>query len=353
MPPHGRVRLPTSTSPIELPECPPELLDITLDQLRTLLAVHNTGTALNAARKLGREQSSVQKQLDTLNRIFQKLCGELLVLKQGRGQDFLFTPTGEEVVELARSTIGTWLQGVHSARRRLGRTLTIGTTEFTLRFLGDTWPQLAEEFQQREIEIKVVHVRTRDFWAKLDAQQVDLVCGSFATQTGREPGLDYDFIEWHREGLAILTNLPKRELATPAVNTAKLPTLPLLAPTAGLLAEFLRRWYGPNYRDRLNVIADIDDIYYGLALLRSNIVHGCLLTTSAVATAAVEGRLPSGPDLRRVELANDFEPALELVTGIFGRKGERDHYSPDHPLNLLWSAFQREASQQRETGNQH
>lgn len=61
------------------------------------------------------------------------------------------------------------------------------TTEFTLRFLGDTWPHL-EELQQREIEIKVVHVRTRDFWATLDAQQVDLVCGSFATQAGRAPG---------------------------------------------------------------------------------------------------------------------------------------------------------------------
>ncbi|MDQ3764696.1 MAG: hypothetical protein M3460_25135 [Actinomycetota bacterium] len=102
------------------------------------------------------------------------------------------------------------------------------------------------------------------------------------------------------------------------------PGLPLLTPTAGLLAEFLRRWYGPNYRDRLNVIADIDNIYYGLALLRSEIVHGCLLTTSAVATATIEGRLPGGPNLRRVELANDFDPALELVTGIFGRKGERD-----------------------------
>lgn len=161
------------------------------------------------------------------------------------------------------------------------------------------------------------------------------------------------FIEWHREGLAILTNLPKRELPTRAVDAAKLSTLPLLAPTAGLLAEFLRHWYGLNYRDRLNVIADIDDIYYGLALLRSKIVHGCLLTTSAVATEAVEGRLPGGPDLRRVELADDFDPALELVTGIFGRKGERDHYTPDHPLNLLWAAFQQEALRQRKSGNQH
>ncbi|MGH3975280.1 MAG: LysR family transcriptional regulator, partial [Pseudonocardiaceae bacterium] len=348
MQPQGRVRVPPADAVAGLLECPPALLDITLDQLRTLLVVHSTGTALNAARKLGREQSSIQKQLDTLNRTFQKLCGELLVVKQGRGQDVLFTPTGEEAVELARSTFAKWLQGVHTARCRLGSTLTIGTTDFTLRFLGDVWPQLAEKFQQREIEIKVVRVRTRDFWTKLDAQQVDLICGSFATRAGREPGLEYDFIEWHREGLAILTNLPKGELAAQAINTAKFSTLPFLAPTTGLLVEFLRRWYGPNYRDRLNVIADIDDIYYGLALLRSKIVHGCLLTTSAIATAAVEGRLLGGPDVRRVEMADDFDPALELVTGIFGRKGERDHYTPDHPLNLLWTAFQQEALRQQQ-----
>lgn len=339
----SRMRLTPDDGVNDFLASPSALLDITLDQLRTLLVVHNSGTALQAARKLGREQSSVQKQLDTLNRMFQQLCGELLVIKQGRGQNVLFTPTGEEVAELASSTLERWLHGIHAARRRLGATLTIGTTEFTLRFLGEIWPDLQEQFQQREIELRVIHVRTRDFWAKLEAQQVDLVCGSFATDVGQRPNLDYDFIEWHREGLAILTNLPPRELPTPAVTMDKLPALPLLAPTAGLLADFLRCWYGPNYRDRLNVVADIDDIYYGLALLRSMLVHGCLLTTSAVATATIEGRLPGGPDLRRVELASDFTPALELVTGIFGRRGERNHYTQDHPLNLLWTAFERKA----------
>jgi hypothetical protein len=53
----------------------------------------------------------------------------------------------------------------------------------------------------------------------------------------------------------------------------------------------------------------------------------------------VEGRLPGGHELRIVQLADDFDPALELVTGVFGRKNERDHYAPDHPLNLLWNEF--------------
>jgi hypothetical protein len=40
------------------------MLDVTLDQLRTLAVVHVTGSAQRAARVLGREQSSVQKQLE-------------------------------------------------------------------------------------------------------------------------------------------------------------------------------------------------------------------------------------------------------------------------------------------------
>ena len=79
--------------------CPPMLLEFTFDQLRTLVVVQETGSANGAARILGREQSSVQKQIDTLNRGFQRMCGELLVIKQGRGQPFLFTPTGAAVAD--------------------------------------------------------------------------------------------------------------------------------------------------------------------------------------------------------------------------------------------------------------
>ncbi|HET9117046.1 MAG TPA: hypothetical protein VFN75_03045 [Pseudonocardiaceae bacterium] len=108
-----------------------------------------------------------------------------------------------------------------------------------------------------------------------------------------DPALaDYDVIEWHREDLALITNLPMRELPLAAVGQDRLPEIPLLAPPAGLIAEFLRRWYGPNFITRLRVIAEVDSIYYGLALLRSQLVHGALICTRAAAKAAVEGRLP-------------------------------------------------------------
>ncbi len=111
---------------------------------------------------------------------------------------------------------------------------------------------LREDFERHDIHLNIEHVRTRDLWRKLDAKKVDMVCGSFAAQPGRPPELDYDFLEWHRERVALLTNLTTRELPDTPVTAAKLPTLPLLAPTAGLLAQFLSRVYGPDYRGTLD-----------------------------------------------------------------------------------------------------
>jgi hypothetical protein len=64
-----------------------------------------------------------------------------------------------------------------------------------------------------------------------------------------------------------------------------------------------------------------------------------MLTSVGIARAAVEGRLPGGHDLRIVDLGPDFDPMMELVTGTFARRGERDTFGPTHPLNLIWQAF--------------
>lgn len=86
-------------------------------------------------------------------------------------------------------------------------------------------------------------------------------------------------------------------------------------------------------------MATIDDIYYGLALMRSKMEYGCMLTSAGIARAAFDGRLPGGPDLRIVDLGKDFDPMMELVTGTFARRGERKAFANSHPLNVLWQAF--------------
>ena len=75
-----QVSVPDTDSLNGLLACPPMLLEFTFDQLRTLIVVKEADSANGAARILGREQSSVQKQIDTLNRSFQRMCGEQLAV---------------------------------------------------------------------------------------------------------------------------------------------------------------------------------------------------------------------------------------------------------------------------------
>ncbi|MFC0596775.1 LysR family transcriptional regulator [Streptomyces palmae] len=314
-----------------------------MDQLRTLIVVHDTGTALGAARMLGREQSSVQKQLDTMNRNFREVCGEPLVLKQGRGKDVLFTGTGEALVGLARETLGDWLDGVHESRRRLGRTLMVGTTRFTLAYLAGAGERVGEDFRQRGIELRIGHVRTRDVLAKLRAKEVDLVCGSVVTRPGGDDELvAFDVMEWRRSGVSLLTNLPEERLPGPTLESSELRSLPLVVSGSGMMAGVLHAWFGADYRNRLRIAAEIDTVNYGFELLRSGLLEGCMLVTQGVADAIGDLGVSAGRGLRAVELVNDTGPRLEVLLGAFTRRGERAGYAPDHPLNMLWEALAEE-----------
>ena len=66
-------------------------------------------------------------------------------------------------------------------------------------------------------------------------------------------------------------------------------------------------------------------------------------TGSPLAAARILGRehssLPGGSGIRVVPLTTDYDPPLQLLAGIFARKGERELYDTAHPLNLLWNAF--------------
>ncbi|MFE3060881.1 LysR family transcriptional regulator, partial [Nocardia sp. NPDC059236] len=149
------------------PDYPPGLLDITMDQLRTLLAVYEEGTALGAARRLGREQSSIQKQLDTMNRKLGDHCGEPLLRKRGRGERVHFTRTGEELARLAQGTLDGWREGLDTARRRRGRSLRVGSTRYTLGYLLNAVEQVNDRFTREGVELTMAHVRSGTLLQKL------------------------------------------------------------------------------------------------------------------------------------------------------------------------------------------
>ncbi|MFI0859297.1 LysR family transcriptional regulator [Streptomyces smyrnaeus] len=340
------------------PDYPPGLLDITMDQLRTLLAVYEEGTALGAARRLGREQSSIQKQLDTMNRKLGDHCGEPLLRKRGRGERVHFTRTGEELARLAQGTLDGWREGLDTARRRRGRSLRVGSTRYTLGYLLNAVEQVNDRFTREGVELTMAHVRSGTLLEKLRSHELDLVCGSIlvsasagaaettavAEQDARFAG--YEVMEWRRGGFCLATNQPDGDLVQGSrsdgrgVGVRSLPRLPLVVSTDGLIPDVLRGWFGPEYRRRMRIAAEIDSAHYGFELLSSRVLYGSMLVTQGIGEAIAEGRLPEAQGLRTLPLVDDVGTSQRVLVGAF-RRSEPENRDPDHPVSLLWEELAR------------
>ncbi|MBA0052468.1 LysR family transcriptional regulator [Streptomyces sp. AJS327] len=315
-----------------------------MDQLRTLLAVHEEGTALGAARLLGREQSSIQKQLDTMNRNLGELCGEPLVRKRGRGERVQFTVAGEALADVARGTLGEWLEGLRNARAGQGRTLAVGSTRYTLGYLLNAVERVSDQFTRGGVELRMAHVRTGSLLAKLRSGELDLVCGSVVTRDAAEddPLDGIEVMEWRRSGLALVTNLDETELPARPMTVRALATSPLVVSADGLISDFLRGWFGDGYRERMEIAAEIDSVPYGFELLRSGVLRASMLVTEGIGEAVSEGWMTEAHGLRTLRLVEDVGPRQRVLVGAFTRRGARADLGSAHPLNQLWSALIRE-----------
>ncbi|UNZ21483.1 LysR family transcriptional regulator [Streptomyces sp. 891-h] len=337
-----------------------------MDQLRTLLAVYEEGTALGAARRLGREQSSIQKQLDTMNRKLGDHCGEPLLRKRGRGERVHFTRTGEELARLARGTLDGWREGLDTARRRRGRSLRVGSTRYTLGYLLNAVEQVNDRFTREGVELTMAHVRSGAVLEKLRSHELDLVCGSIlvsasagaaeTTAAGHDVALGgYEVMEWRRGGFCLATNQPDGDLAQDGrpngagVGVRALPRLPLVVSTDGLIPGVLRGWFGPEYRRRMRIAAEIDSAHYGFELLSSRVLYGSMLVTQGIGEAITEGRLPEAQGLRTLPLVEDMGTEQRVLVGAFRRR-EPENRDPDHPVSLLWEELARRHARIRAEG---
>jgi len=303
---------------------------------------------------MGRHQSSLQKQLETLNSYFHELCGEPLATKRDRGQDYAFTPTGERVAEEAKALLLNWHDILELRRREVGRRLVVATTTFTLPILAVVWNQVLNEVAT-SVDLRVVQIRTKDFFERLDKRGVDVVVGGFLGSREGLPDLNYDFLEWNRDRVVLLTNLDKRNLPMSSLTTEDLKQYDVVAPDAGVIRDVLHFTYGESFEQELKLLPPVQDLYYGINLLRYGFVSGLMFATETAAKHALRltasddvlamesSQLPTPPiNLRTINLGEDFKE-LVVVSGLFARKGEREYYErndPGHPLAVLWRVFE-------------
>jgi DNA-binding transcriptional LysR family regulator len=341
----------------ELKNLSKEFLSITFDQLRTLLFVEQEGSPHKALGELGgREQSSVEKQVKRLNEIFQRLCDEPLVKKGLRGEDYIFTQTGKEVVALTEIFLHDLVGYLEDRRRAKAQRLVIATTTFTLPILAELWDDVSQNLKKLT-QLHVRQIRTKEFLATLEDRSVDLIFGGDLAVADRlNVADDYVFAEWGREEFCFLTNLSTHQFPGESITFEQLRNYPLILPEAGIITEAIRTWYGTDYQQQLQ-LHTILDVYYARELLLRGMVEGFMVATTTVAEMVTPNKptpdsqrtSPQGaelPKLRNIKLGDGFKH-LEIINGLFRRKGEWDMYASQdevHPLVLFWETFEQYAA---------
>lgn len=333
--------------PTELTDVPQAMLDVTFNQLRTLVAVRKLGSPRKAALHLHRDQSSVVKQLKALNEHFERICGEPLAISNERGQDYDFTETCDKVVDLSEDLLTKWAATFAERRRNLGRRLIIATTTFTLEILAKVWIEVQNR-KTRDSKLSVRQLRTADFFPELDKRTVDVVIGGVVTARGGSIGNEYDFCEWHRGGFSLLTNLTNEQFPAQTIQPSDLRKYCVILPTGGVIIDAIRGWYGDDYEDKLPLRSTVADVHYALRLLRLGILQGFMVATKGLAAREAKRTAKDETPFREIELGPRF-PRLEIVSGLCGRPGERKRYEDqdrEHPLALFWRIFERQAKDQ-------
>jgi DNA-binding transcriptional LysR family regulator len=317
-------------------------LRLTLDQLRTLVVAYEAGAVHAAAQIIGRDQSSVAKQLRALNEYFRPLCQEDLTRPPRAGKrdrTLEFTRSGQAIAEISRALLEDWSLSLRRARRSVSRSIAIGATSFTFDLAGSTWRELFSRFRNEDVHLTIRHIHTADVRSALNDTQLDLVIGGVMLPSGQSLDLDerYEFLEWRRAPFYLVSNL-KDKPPPERVSVDELSQLPLILPRSGLITDFFSHWLDEKVlSDKHHVDVLEADVPFILSLLRSRIIEGCTIVPRFLIEAGHTKRLSTS------SLYAPDKPDLHAVAGLLARRADRQSLPADHPLNMIWSKLKAEA----------
>jgi DNA-binding transcriptional LysR family regulator len=350
---HGLPASPALVPSAAPPPVPLEaLLATTFDQLRTFSAVCRIGNVRAAARALGRDHSSIRKQLDTVEERFHDVAdGRLLVHSANRGGPVHVTEVGRRVQEFADRTLGA-LEGawheLHKARRQ--RPLRFGTSGFRAyvgEFLAQTHQPFTREFERRGMTFarEIVPVESdRGRHVLLERDDLDFAFAATMSRKAEQPLFDpaLDFTEWSRDDLVVLANIDvgKAPLSSRLILERRIP---MLAPHKGVIFELIVAELDEAERQQLNVVEWCDDGLVAMDVLHHRLRHAALFCTRTFARFA---KSRSGSEhLHTVAYDCDWTHSF----GLLARKTDLGAWSADHPARLLWQVTRRLAGNRRRT----
>ena len=317
-----------------------DLLPLTVDQLRTFVAVCQERSVRRGGISIGRDQSSVEKQLKKIEEHFRNMSDSGLFLRPShRGADLHLTEAGERVLGLATNIFGAMLGACSELRKlRHDRPIRFAITTFMIVVLNEIQPFAVREFAKKGIRLsrELVHVRSNNI-QKVIAQDrsIDFALGGLIAKEEEEAAVDDNLVfhEWKREDLVLLSNAG---IETDVVGMDQISRgeIPMILPKQGIINELVSRQVGGPPFASLNVVEWCDDVHFALDLLHLQIYEAAMIATEYIASRAMER--PSSEHLRVHRLSGcDYR----LRVGMFARRGEVDVYNRSHPVRMFLDTF--------------
>ena len=314
------------------------LLSLTLDQLSTFSVICEKKSIRHAALAIGRDQSSVEKQLQTMDRNFEKVISEKLVLKpKQRGARLHLTRAGANVCSLAQNILLAAADAATSLQKlQENYSIRIGLTTFVIPILTQVEEQISKRFARAGVSLirELRNLRVHELQPSLlQDRSLDFCLGGIMCQPNEaypiEPGLD--FIEWQREDMVLLSNwkLPDNEVSISDLFTSRTP---LLLSANGAISDFIAH-LGRDPR-ALNVVETCTDLHFALDLLRLSARDYCTICPEHVVRYAKA--LPTG---RRIYEYRFKDNQFRTVLGLFRRRGEEEQLADTHPVRMFWEVF--------------
>ncbi len=321
------------------------LLNLNLNQLRSLAVVHLLGSGGAAGDALSRQASQIHDQMKILNDVFKAACRNVLAHQTGRGKNYDFTPAGEGFAKWSAETLRDLFGRVREQRRRADNVMVIATTSFSLPLLSQVWADVRKELPG--VELEPLQIRTRDFWHVLRTGEANLVIGARVIDAQKDNiDPEFEMIRWRDDTAAVLLPVHHDFADAGHIDFENLRKIDLLLPKSGIIIDFVEAAYGSEWRTILKAGPVIEDVSYGINLLRSGISRRGMLMIRSVADWATKGggtpdvMYPNKTkvDLVAVPLGGQFD-RWKFVSGLVALHRDLETLPENHPVRCFWRMF--------------
>jgi DNA-binding transcriptional LysR family regulator len=333
---------------VELRRSIEPLLSLTLDQLSTFSAICERESIRQTALAIGRDQSSVEKQLQTMERNFERVTNEKLVLRsEKRGTKIHLTRSGTSVRELAQDVLLLAMDtATHLRKLQQNYTIRIGLGTWMLPFLIAIQEQIAKTFEHSGVKLipDLQHFQPSDIQTILQRDKCLDFCMAIVMAKAGEPAVMQDgleFAEWRRDELVLLSNW-KVPGGTLAVSDLTKKRIPLIMPKSGIVPEFVSHLV--DDLQALNVVQYCNDGNFALDLLRLG-PQDCGIVCGEYVVKHAKS-LPPGKNLYETRFKGS---KIQLCIGLMQREGASRGYPESHPVRMFWDTFVELASRTHNT----